>query len=219
MSTYSWRTNRDGYVEVDVDGSGEYQAIEIQPDTATKRVLSNWIPLAQKNSVKHRVPVSWILAFIYSETGGDPNAENECCAGLMAIYYSIHGMTRDQALDPETNVDKATSWIAESVKKGLDLPQSASVHNAGGGITGTPHPSSRSPWGMRENEGAPYGFIERVVRAQNYFRRILENSIPDYEIPPVEGSALSKLVPFAAGAAFGYVAIDTITKLANKYSK
>lgn len=219
MSTYSWRTNREGYVEVDLFGNGEYQAIELPTDSSIQRVLTHWIDLAQRNSEKHNVPAPWILAFIYSESGGNPEAENYCCAGLMAIYYSIHGMTRDQALDPETNVDKATSWISESIKKGLDLPQSASVHNAGGGTTGTPHASDKSPWGMRENTGLPYGFIERVVRAQNYFRRILGDAIPEYEIPTAPQSTIAKLSPFVAGAAFGYVAIDTITKLANKYSK
>jgi hypothetical protein len=222
MSTYSWRTNRDGYVEVDLDGSGNYQAIELTPDKNTQRVLENWVPLAQKNSQKHGVPINWILAFIYSESGGNPNAENYCCAGLMAIYYDIHNMSRADALNPEINVDKATGWIAKSIQKGQDLPQAASVHNAGGGNTGTPHISSSSPWGMRENTGVPYGFIERVVRASNLFRRTLGDVayLPDPSIPvEPSGSALAKIVPFTAGLAFGYVAIDMLVKYTKKHVK
>ncbi len=198
MALWAWRTLSDGRVEVDRrDGQGYQPAPSIEhPDVlnTAERVLQ-WRGLAQKYADKYNIPVSWLLGFIFAESGGNPQAENFCCVGLMAIYWSVHGKTRADMLDPEKNIDYGASLLAKTKARGYQLPGVASVHVGGGGMTGDPHTAMKSPWGMREHmwlqkpqgDGS-VGYIDRVVRANNYF---------------VNRLGLSKKLPLAAAAKTG----------------
>ncbi len=210
MATYAWRTTETGFVEVD-KGDGVFRRITWSPAIAQLEKTKQWIPLAIEKSQKYNVPVHWILGVIVSESGGDPNAHNWCCYGLMAIYLAVHNKTAEEMSDPDKNVDYGTSLLASSVAKGLDLPQTASVHNAGGGTSGLPHASSNSPWGMRENAG----YIENVVKSANWFLDFLGTYEPIQE-PVPSGKPITTLALMATGFGIGYLGLDAVRELADR---
>jgi soluble lytic murein transglycosylase-like protein len=221
MARWSWRTLPDGRVEVD-KGSGF--SVPLLPDERApinarlERVLQ-WLPLAEKYSLKYDVPVSWILGFMYAESGGDPSAENFCCVGLLAIFVKgknpAHpSRTRAQMLDPEQNLDYGTSLLADSRARGHDLPATASVHVGGGGTTGNPWPSTASPWGMREHMWKVHergddtvGYIDQVVRASNTLLDRLGARVAP-EPPTSLAGAVSPLLPFAVGGLLGFALVS-----------
>jgi hypothetical protein len=173
--TWSWRTT-DGYVEVDKTGDGSFEAIALGPpgyqDHATART-EQWIPLAAKYAALEAVPLAWVLATIYSESGGDPTAgsSDDLGAGLMQLTLSIYHLTRAQAEDPETSIRLGTHTLGQLYKKAHgDLPAVASMYNAGETSMG-PHPDVADPWGYRETRPSqPFsGYIEKVVAASNYW--------------------------------------------------
>jgi hypothetical protein len=222
MALWSWRTLPDERVEVDRGQGFEVaQPIETPSVVQTADRVLEWLPLAETYAEKYGVPVSWILAIIFAESGGNPKAENFCCAGLMAIFWTVHGKSKADMLDPEKNVDYGTSLLAQSRARGQDLPGAASVHVAGGGTTGTPRKNSLSPWGMAEHmwpEGqgdGSVGYIDRVVRANNMFVERLEHG----DVPPPlpylgqRASALAQLTFFGLGAAVGYAAISLLPRV------
>lgn len=221
MALWSWRTLSDGSVEVD-RGQG-FKRIAFDPLPSQLAKSFEWRELAKKYADKYGVPLSWVLATIAIESGGNPEAENWCCAGLMAIYWKVHGKKRVDMLDPDKNLDYGVSLLAKSVKLGLDYPQTASVHNAGAEAGGTPHPSTKSPWGMREE--TPY--IERGVKALNHYVDLLGGDqllpgLPPHVPPPLERPVLRAgfltpsqlLLPLSAGALLGYLAVGVVTRLA-----
>lgn len=230
---WQWVTRQDQRVAVDKgDGLRVIRSRLVPGVVQTARRTLDWLPLAAAKAEKYDVPVTWPLAVIFAESGGKPDAENWCCAGLMAIYYDVHGKRREDMLDPEKNVDYGTSLLARSADKGYELPEVASIHVAGGGYKLEPRPMASSPWGMAEHlfdsdpgDGAS-GYIERVVRANNMFADILEGRLdldaeqPVYaEVPPDDASMPAappaadlapalrtggvKLAAFAVGVAAG----------------
>lgn len=216
MSLWKWRTLPDGRVEVNRQDGNGFQAapsLDHHGVVTTADKVSQWEELASKYAAKYNIPQSWILAFILAESGGDPSAENFCCAGLMGIYWSVHKKTKADMLDPEKNIDYGASLLASTAAKGYQLPGVASVHVAGGGHSGTPHDSIASPWGMREHMwlGKPgvdgsVGYIDRVVRANNYWIDRLGGVQP----ASAGKASLSSIIPFAVGAAGGFAALVTI---------
>lgn len=232
MARWEWRTLPDDSVEVDRRDGGGFQALPSHEHANVVRTADRtleWTELAQKYATKYDIPVSWILGVIFAESGGDPKAENFCCAGLMAIFWSVHGKTKQDMLDPDKNVDYGASLLAATKAKGYQLPGVASVHVAGGGMTGTPHTSFKSPWGMAEHmwldnpqgDGS-VGYIDRVVRANNMMVHRLAAHPPHIE-PPVgplpvlpavsRASFGSQLLPFVAGAGAGFLAIMLLPRL------
>lgn len=228
MAAWAWRTLPGGRIEVDRhDGHGfVVPKLNDSPGMRTieDRVLA-WRRLAEDKGKKYDVPPSWILAVITAESAGDPKAENYCCAGLMAIYYSVHNKTREEMLDPEKNVDYGASLLGQSRAAGLDLPATASVHVAGGSRQSgmlRPHPGTcgsakgihpdypeGSPWGYCEHmlpqtaaDGA-VGYIDRVVRAHNTYVDRLGVTVPPLPGPSPAGMG-RQLLPFVLGAAAGY---------------
>jgi hypothetical protein len=213
MSTWSWRTTAAGFVEVD-KGDGVFQRITWDKTIPQLEKTKQWIELAREKSTKYNVPLHWILGVITAESGGDPSAHNWCCYGLMAIYLKVHNKTSSEMADPDTNLDYGTSLLASSVKKDLDLPQTASVHNAGGGTTGTPWASSKSPWGMRENTS----YIENVVKSANWFLDFLGTYEPVQEPIPVATprQTFTTMVLMTSGFAIGYLGLDAVRELADR---
>jgi hypothetical protein len=231
---WSWRTLPDERVEVD-KGDGMGFAVPVSGDVpavhqTAERVLQ-WAELADKYGAKYGVPPSWILGVMFAESGGDPNAENPCCVGLMAIHLAAHGKTRDEMLDPDANLDYGTSLLAQSRLRGYSLPEAASIHVAGGGRDMKPHSGTctsavgvhpdfpdGSPWGMCEHmfaktqgDGA-VGYIDRVVRANNFMVDALAQRLPEppRPIPWLAGQrgVGATVWPFALGAMAGYLALD-----------
>jgi len=191
---WAWRTLNDGRVEVDRNDGNGYQALGLNLVSgvveAAKRTMQ-WEQLAREKAAKYGIPVSWLLAFTFAESGGDDKAENYCCAGLMAIYWKVHGKSRQDMLDAEKNMDYGASLLQMSAEKGYELPGVASIHVAGGGTKNEPHKSPSSPYGMAEHSWGPnaqgdgsQGYIDRVVRANNMFVDILEGRL-DIGAPPV----------------------------------
>jgi len=163
---WTWRTLEDGTVETD-RGQGFGTDVFGPADYPSAKTLG-WKALARKHARLHHVPLSWVLAVIYAESGGVQGAVSPVGAvGLMQIMASMHPCgTKQQLLDdPDRNIGCGTRLLGESLAAGYDLPRAASRYNAGAGAGGAPHPSQASPWGMREN----VGYIARVVRANNSF--------------------------------------------------
>lgn len=170
---WTWRTLESGLVEVDRGLGGNFEPIALAgPDPYTDKTES-WARLARPYADAFGVPLSWVLAIIYSESGGQPRVRNACCAGLMALSLAVYKITEDEAFDPDTNVELGVKTLGDYRKKGFQLPQVASMYNAGPSqLTGGPKQSLTSVWGMVENMPAvPWtGYIEKVVRAANWWR-------------------------------------------------
>jgi soluble lytic murein transglycosylase-like protein len=174
MPSYAWSTTPDGCVYVDRDAGGlldapDLQLISIDPATygIAREVQATWGALASDAGARHGAPVSWILATILWESGGDPDAINPTsgAVGLMQIMPGIHGLTAAELSSPVINVNKGAELLGDSKRLGFDLPQAVSRFNAGAVASGKPHLSASSPWGYREDPG----HIEKVVRAHNYY--------------------------------------------------
>lgn len=178
-----------------------------------------WRELVEEKAAKYGVPPSWMLGIIFAESGGKADAANYCCTGLMAVMTQppVHGKTKAQMLDPDQNLEYGASLLAKSVAAGNDLPAAASVHVAGAGQDFQPHSSLSSPWGYAEHMWLDHpagdgsvGYIDRVVRANNMFVRLLGQALPlpadvpphPYE-PPPPVVARAGLGTMAAGAVVG----------------
>jgi len=171
--TWRWRTTPEGFVEVYQETGRGFEIIVLDGEDASVRSTREWITLARPIAQAKRVPLSWVLGVIYSESGGKADAENFCCVGLMALNVGVFKeRTREGWKDPRANVTKGAELLGIFRGDGWDLPSAASMYNAGP-QSAPPHgpkQSILSPWGMVENAGDPWGYIERVVRAQNWFR-------------------------------------------------
>lgn len=177
-----WRTLADGRVEVD-RGAGPSVPELSGADAATRRV-DRWREMAAPIAAAKGVPLSWALGFMYSESGGNPAALSPVGAvGLLQIMPSTARMSEEQLLDPRTNLTVGLGLLGDSRRLGWDLVASASRYNAGMRADGSPHPSQRSPWGVREDKG----YIDRVVRSVNWYTRL--------ETPPVVPPSGSGGVP------------------------
>lgn len=208
-----WRTRSDEIVEVSVDGSEWRRPVlaTSKQAIAMHRVIQQWDALATEEAKRAGIPVSWVLATIFAESGGNPRAKSQVGAlGLMQIYSkSIRGsLTDGQVLVPETNVRLGASTLAKFRKAGADLPVAASMYNAGGPCTRDgvvvscntkgavwglkPWPSPKSHWGYREETG----YIDHIVSANNYY---ILRATPDGE-PISIASLLPAQVPSSASS-------------------
>lgn len=174
-----WRTSAGGVLEVD-SGQGFARA---ELDAAERRLyrgrVERWREPAREHARAHGVPLAWLLGVIFAESGGDPMAGPNAkgYGGLTAIgpgtVQAVEpGSSRTTAADlhePAWALHVGTKYLAllrrMAARHGLgdDLVSVASMYNAGQTKEGRPHPSKRSPWGLRENTG----YLGRVVRAAN----------------------------------------------------
>jgi hypothetical protein len=229
MAKWSWRTLPDERVEVDMGSGYTIPVLKLGygVDAWIDQTMQ-WAELAKEKGAEYGVPPSWILGIILAESGGDPDAENDCCVGLMAIMAQLVPQTRQELKDPVTNVDVALERsLGPSRERGLELPEAASVHNGGGGSTGMPHPSSSSPWGMVEDRwklgtggDGTVGYIDRVVRANNMFVELLGKDQPAPSPSPKPGQVAEagmgrgKVAAFVGvGAALGFAATKLLPRL------
>ncbi len=172
--THSWQTQPGGVTIVDgapMVASGP-AAARIEHD-----VIARWGELFARKAAKYGVPWWLLVGICASESWGDPTAIShvpdsngvmqECAFGLMQITPPTFGAgtTRAQWLDPEANADRSAAILRDIIRaNGLDVPKIASVYNAGGGATNTPHARASDPWGMVEDPG----YIQAVVERSGY---------------------------------------------------
>lgn len=209
---WKWRTNADGLIEVDQNDGAGFVAITLPgPDKLTE-ATEKWLDLATKYGTLNNIPPAWILAVIYSESGGNPNATNFCCGGLMALSRAVYHTTTVTETDPELSVKLGSQTLATYKNKGFDIPTVSSMYNAGPARDGSGAKQDISdPWGMVENRPAqPWtGYIEKIVRAYNWWLARLQNlELPINQPPPITetpfGISMLELLSLAAGTAAGW---------------
>ena len=141
------------------------------------RIVEQCVSLAERVAREKSVPREWILAVIYAESRGDEKAESSDGGwGLMQITNAAFkkGRTKEQVFDPYTNVSLGSGIISAYMRRNpeANLYEAASIFNAGGSPAFRPHPSDKSPWGIRETTG----HISRVVAANNALVRYFEEA-------------------------------------------
>lgn len=177
MNAYKWRTLLDGSVEVAVN-DGPYELPRLtsaQLITYFERVRSEWEKIVAPIAEESGVPLSWAIAVITCESGGYPAVVSKAGAvGLMQLMPTTAGLTKEQLLDPVTNLRAGCKELAR-LRRSLaspDLPAVASGYNSGfNPKTHAPWPNSQSKptvqtaWGFR---GEP-SYIDNVVAANNEY--------------------------------------------------
>ncbi len=166
---HRWETLPSGLVIVDGFAITLQHPAEVM---VMRRDVMRWLPNVRYHCEKHNVPDAWALGTIKAESGGDPEIVSpDRGFGLMQLTHPavFKGFKPEQTLrDPDLNISLGVSLMGSIRRRvGYDLPKIASCYNAGGT---QPHPSTRSPWGMRETPG----HIERVVRAANTAHDLLK---------------------------------------------
>jgi soluble lytic murein transglycosylase-like protein len=209
---WGWRTLPSGLVEVlDVDARGMMVPGTARiPTIANPRVLDNvvavWGHLAARKSAEHDVPVPWILATIYAESGFllkdrtqasidvqsravSPTGDSGVMQVSPVLARMMHLSNRD-LFTPELNIDAGTRHLAKlRLLNGSDLPAVASVYNCGDNGVGKPRTSSGA-WGLCESPE----YILRVVSASNY---IAQAEVYDRETLRPLGGDVVLLLAFA----------------------
>ncbi len=162
-----WATSSRGVVEVD----GRAPMLDPHEQVEFESHVRQWETTAQTALAEltqpSRVTVPNVLGFIWAESRGNPRVRSRKGAiGLMQVLSAEArgGHSDAELVDPQTNVNAGVRYLNRIARAFDQLPELASKYNAGQGPSLTPHPSSSSPWGMRE---AP-GYIDAVVRASNY---------------------------------------------------
>lgn len=168
-----WRTLASGEVEAD----GKVPTLAGQHAAAFDAKVWRWEELACKHAQRTGLPAHWLLGTIYAESSGNPSVVSpDGGYGLMQLTHSSvfqghpkhttiddPGDPSDDVTDPDRNIELGADLLRKLHETLPDLPRIASGYNAGT-KSGEPHPSSKSPWGMRETPG----HISRVVAAANY---------------------------------------------------
>lgn len=201
MAHTLWFTHpATGLVEVDgvVPSLGDAGARVFESD------VRRWEALSCEAAHEFGVPVHWILGMMLAESGGVISARSPVGAiGLMQIHSAgaRAGLSDEELLDPATNIRAGARLISLIYRDGDQLPEVASKYNAGGGLDGSPHPSERSPWRMREDPG----HIDRVVAAANYAAetstRCQTQAFPDRQVTPAGPLRPSSPTPAPASRA------------------
>lgn len=201
---YLWNTLSNGVVEVDRADGFERLTLD-GPNVSTARVLELVADVLEPASRAYALPLPWLCAIAYAESGGRADARSPDGGwGLMQIQRSNFAwlkLDEATALDPHENVRAACELLRSMGAAQMELPAVASRYNAGGNpTTGTPWMSLKSPWGMRETPG----YIERVVRANNWFVETLRGHAPP---APAPSSGIGLLFAVAAMAVVGWVVL------------
>lgn len=183
--TYSWHTLPSGAVEVD----GRTPELDPQSAKVFRARVMRWRDRAEPEARAFGVPLHWVLALVYAESSGDPMAVSaDGGYGLLQLTHPsvFEGHPKQSTLtDPGLNLRLGVKLMARLIKAlgpSADLPRLASGYNAGLG-SGGPHPSTRSPWGMRETKG----HISRTVAAGNTALRELGADTPKAGAPASPG--------------------------------
>jgi soluble lytic murein transglycosylase-like protein len=142
VQVIQYLTEPDGKIIIQTTPAGAWGAPRLTEKAlpSFRAMVKNWGEFAEEASRDYRVPLSWIYAVMWSESGGDPKAESPAGAlGLMQVM-PMHFKTGENPLDPRTNLRRGASLLESARAKGPDLVQSASIYNAGS------PPDGKGPW-------------------------------------------------------------------------
>ena len=101
------------------------------PAVAQRGIDSVFNPLILSAAQQSVVDPALIKAIIAAESAWDPNAASTSSVGLMQINYVAHGVSRDQAMDPNWNVPYGTRVIAEQLQRRPSIDLALAGYNAG----------------------------------------------------------------------------------------
>lgn len=183
-----WRTIPDGIVELSFDDGGTWSVPTVVDDDILMRAgMARFHTIIEDHAARTGVPSSWLYGMAYTESRFNPAAVNrrDSPAGLGILQitdpdlYLMRGFTADDMLDPDKNVQVASEVLRNHRRSSTELIVVASLYNAGGfarkdsagkivrDVDGhalfSPHPSTTSPFGIRETAG----HILTVVRGNN----------------------------------------------------
>jgi len=220
---WTWETRSDGIVVVDRgSAAGSCAEFHDAPGAAGPEILllpagpayetalarvGQWAALAAPIAAATGVPLAWVLAFMYAEGGGDPQAElhepdGSVGVGLMALtakpegFPAKFGITYEEAHQPGPNLSAGIAFMKKTMDAApaRDVVELASCYNCGFTPGQGPRTSTKSAFGLCEfcgRAGQPTSccHIERVVRANNTFvSRGLAASPPGPVPQPPPGS-------------------------------
>lgn len=101
------------------------------PVVAQRGIDSVFNPLILSAAQQYVVDPALIKGIISAESAWDPNAASSSSVGLMQINYAAHGVSRDQALDPNWNVPYGTQVIAQQLQRRPSIDLALAGYNAG----------------------------------------------------------------------------------------
>jgi len=174
----AWRTDARGVIYV-TSAPGETERAPVLAGPMAElfdgRVM-RWESMAATICSVYGVALAHMLAMIFRESGGNPDARNAerppglglCQITNLSLYC---GHTPGEVMIPRINIALAAKYLRYLAEHcpGAGLPELASLYNAGAalgpGATIKPHPSALSPWGYRETPG----HIAAEVAASNYY--------------------------------------------------
>lgn len=101
---------------------------------AQRGINSPFESLIQSASARYGVPVALIKGIISAESGWNPNAASSSSYGLMQLNSAyFHNSDGSPILDPELNVDRGTSVIADQLSRRPSVELALAAYNAGTG--------------------------------------------------------------------------------------
>ena len=130
-----------------------------------------------KAADKHHVDSLLVAAVVEVESTFDPEAgSHKGAVGLMQLLPSTAGMPRNKLLDPDTNLDAGSAYLAELIERfDGDLALALAAYNAG-------------PRHVRNYEGIPpfpetQQYVEKVLGIYvDYHRTLWQESGPALEL-------------------------------------
>lgn len=180
----AYRMTSDSLIEQqDADGVFRVHVLEDndhkfgREKTLYDKQVERWHSLAADNELRVGVPAALTKAFIFSESGGKPDAhgpQSDYGIGLMMITHNSlkQGLSNEEVFIPENNVRLGTDFLRTLAAKAgsYDPVQISSMYNCGPGAKGA-KVSPDAPWGVCEYhtpEGVYTGYISKIVRSYNY---------------------------------------------------
>lgn len=107
--------------------------------------VSQYSALINNAAAKYGVDPSLVASVIQSESAGNPYAvSSKGAVGLMQVLPSTAGMTSAQLMDPATNIDAGTVYLAQMINQFGSVDTALAAYNWGPGnvATGATWPSS-----------------------------------------------------------------------------
>lgn len=98
---------------------------------AQRGIESQWDSLILNAAQQYVVDPALIKAIIAAESAWQPSAASTSSVGLMQINYVAHGVSREQAMDPQWNVPYGTRVIAEQLQRRPSIDLALAGYNAG----------------------------------------------------------------------------------------
>ena len=165
---------------MDIDGIGTLVSKENMPDT-----VSRWKSLVERKSKKYDVPTAVVMAVLWGESRGNPNAGSYAGAqGLMQImpgtarYLVGRSVSNSEMMDPDFNMDMGAKLLASLYKKhDGNLPHVFASYNAGSARCGT---GRRYPSGDPCSPPNIFGLVENcgyIMKCLKYYNKCVSMGI------------------------------------------